>query len=304
MIFKIHLRPRTSGVAPLVLEFRPRKNLVADKYFSQIKDFLLKDKQVDKELSYWNFALDREQKEEYVREFQRNLEILKIEPQIEMDYQVSYDDHQSLLNEIHDKFEYYLKRLNGQQMKTKHFNTITDALNQINLYIHKIENFNLTASQLERDKNFVSCAFGFRFEQDIFHALENHDYDHFTMERPFGTMLSGYNTTGKNLIHVANDNDLELVKQNKVSPQKTFSTEAYFWFGRDIDATQEYERIYRWWDENEVSKYGYKKYDRMNSLGMLPLADMIEPDIFKNKTHWEKVSVLNQYDGISQVSIT
>jgi len=298
------LVPRSSDVESLRLIYVPRKNLVAVKYFELLEKFLAAGKVLDRELSYWNFFLEPQQKQELVSALRHNLAVLKLEPALQMDHPVSVEDSQDHLNTIHDKFEYNLKRINHGELVVRHHDEVVAALLQVNLLIHKIENYNSIQNQIiERGRDFVDCAFGYRFESDEFFSLEDHDYDHFTMERPFGSLSCGYNTTGKNLIHVMNDNDLELVRLRKVSPQRTYSTEGFFWFGPSIDPTHEYERFYKWFDANGVQKYGYEKYDRKNSIGMIPLADLEEPVAFQGRSHWEKLLILNRYVGIGGVRL-
>jgi len=57
-----------------------------------------------------------------------------------MGYLIDYSIDQVLLNEIHTKFERYLKALNAIEIITQE-PEVRSLLLQINLIIHKIENF-------------------------------------------------------------------------------------------------------------------------------------------------------------------
>ncbi|MBD64180.1 MAG: hypothetical protein CME62_03175 [Halobacteriovoraceae bacterium] len=298
----IQLKKRNEKSPSLTLEYIPRNNLVANRYFNLLKHYIDQKIPVDQQQSYWNLALKKEQKEELIRELQHHCDFVNKQEQINMNFDIDYSIDQGLLNEIHSRFELYLKALHAKEIKVTQEQEIDGSLLQINLLVHKIENFHAIERQIkERGKNGVDANFGFRFENDTYFDLESHDFDHFTEDRPFGSMNCGYNTTGKNLLHCMHDNDLDIVKTFGVSPQKTFSTEAFFWFGNSIDGDHCMEKFYRWWDQHDLSQYGYRKYDRQNSVGMIPLADLVEPDAFRNKSHWEKLLVLNQYNGVDSV---
>jgi len=303
MIFYVTLKKRDLNSPDLMLKYTPRDNLVANKYFKLIKDYIDRGIPVDQKLSYWNIILKREQKEELIRDLQLHCNFVNQQDQIDMAYSIDYSIDQVLLNEIHGKFEHYLKALHAREIVVTDEPEVHSSLLQINLIVHKIENFHAIEKQIqERGHNGVDANFGFRFENDIIYELKNHDYDHFTEERPFGSMNCGYNTTGKNLQHCMHNNDLEIVRNQAVSPQKTFSTEAFFWFGNSIDGEQSSKLFFEWWDTNNISQYGYKKYDRKNSIGMIPLADLVMPREFQDKDHWGRLKILNLYCGLEKVT--
>lgn len=304
MKLQIFLSPRTPQYDPLVLEYQPLNHSVSRKYFSLLTQFCQRGEKVDKDLSYWNFLLESEQKRELVDSLQWNLDELRKDPRIKMSYRVSVDDDQIKLNEIHERFEYYLKKINAGHYHPVPDDSIYAALLQINLLIHQIENFHRIEQQIEvRGKDYVDCAFGFCFENDEFLNLEDADFDLFSLGRPFGSLSCGYNTSGKNLIHIMNDHDIELVRQGKVTPQRTFSTEGYVWFGPDIEETAERRRLDDWWDCHRIDQYGYSRQDKKNALGLIPLAELLEPEEFQGKSRWDKLMIINRYGGVKDVRV-
>lgn len=277
---------------------------MAKKYVELVKRFKARGSKIDDLNSYWNFHLGEDSLLSLTQELQSRIDCLKPEPEIPMPYQVDTNVTQDQLNAIHGDFEKYLNLVNqGRLIPTNTMAAIENLL-QINLLVHKIENYFRLKREVEAgNKEYISCNFGYRFENDEFFQLEDRDFDCFSAGSEFGDLFCGYNTTGKSFVHCYYDGDLELVRSKGVRPQRTFSTEGFLHFGPRASGEELMEKLRVWWKENGIDQHGYQFDDKRNAYGLIRLGRLIEPDEFKGKTHWEKLQFLDQFDGVRDCRI-
>lgn len=300
---EIELKPRR-GATGFTFRFQLEKHHMAKKYVELVKRFKARGSKIDDLNSYWNFHLGEDSLLSLTQELQSRIDGLKPEPEIPMPYQVDTNVTQDQLNAIHGDFEKYLNLVNqGRLIPTNTMAAIENLL-QINLLVHKIENYFRLKREVEAgNKEYISCNFGYRFENDEFFQLEDRDFDCFSAGSEFGDLFCGYNTTGKSFVHCYYDGDLELVRSKGVRPQRTFSTEGFLHFGPRASGEDLMEKLRVWWKENGIDQHGYQFDDKRNAYGLIRLGRLIEPDEFKGKTHWEKLQFLDQFDGVRDCRI-
>lgn len=301
--FKVVLSSSASGKS-LELDFAIEPNPMAQKYAELVDSFVSRGILIDPLNSYWNFHISESWAQSLANQLQERIDQLKGEPDISMDFKVTSEITQNELNVIHSAFEKHLVLVNNRTIVPKGGLKATEALLQINLLVHRIENFRLLRRWLQEGKqNFLPCSMGFRFFQDQFFQLEESDFDCFEAGCNFGDLFCGYNTTGKNFFHCMNDGDIELARSGGVRPQRTFSTEGFIHFGPQATRESALERLRHWWTENNLESYGYKFSDKRNALGLIRVGRLVEPAEFVGKSHWQKLLVIDQFDCVSACSV-
>ena len=289
----------------LIIDYQVENHRMAEKFTALHRSFNSKAVGVDRDHSYWNFHLNPERIYELTAKLQKNMDDLTArEPEIPFHFKVNESVTQDELNVIHDRFEAFLMRVLRRSLLAVDHDASVLNLTHVNLLIHKIENFRRLQADLKHaPKEHLTCTFGYRFKNDKFIELEDADYDHFVTDFEFGDMFCGYNTTGKSFPHCMNDKDVELVAKRGVRPQRTYSTEGFFWFGPPIPPGVEMARLRRWWDENNIDSFGYRFDDKMNAFGLIRVAKMIEPAEFKGLSHFEKLQIMDHFDGVKTATI-
>ena len=306
MIIEVELKRRKkSGEAPgedpgtYTFRFQLEKHRMALKYVELVKGFKSRGARIDDLNSYWNFHLGAESIEGLAAELQRRIDSLKAEPEIPMPYQVDTSVTQEELNAIHGDFEKFLNLVNQEKLIPRTGLKTAEALLQINLLVHKIENHHRLRREGEAGRrDYISCNFGFRFENDQFFQLEEQDFECFEASSEFGDLFCGYNTTGKSFVHCYYDGDIELVRSRGVRPQRTFSTEGFVHFGTQASGVELKDKLRVWWAEHNIEQYGYSFDDKRNAYGLIRLGRLIEPSEFRGKSHWEKLQFLDRFDGV------
>lgn len=290
----------------LPIDFHVESHPMAAKFTSLLQSFNERGRRVDPDHSYWNFHLNPEYIYDFVARLRGHMKSLtEREPEIQFPHVIDENIDQNQLNVIHDSFEKHLNLVLSDAIKTVDRSKSILDLTQVNLTVHKIENFHRLQREVRsgRPKDNITCTFGYRFENDEFERLKPEDFDHFVTDFSFGDMFCGYNTTGKSFVHCMHDKDIELVAKKGVRPQRTYSTEGFFWFGPEIAKDVEMGRIRKWWAENNIDQYGYRLGDKENAFGLIRVAKMIEPPEFAGKSHWDKLIVLDRFNMVKEAQL-
>ena len=191
-----------------------------------------------------------------------------------------------LLNLLHGDFE---ANMNDLQLKYPKLSTIPDyrdiylhlseVLNTINNTIHEIEgtfnNYHNLNKQQYYEGFYSTCLMDNRGWTGPEIELKNEDYNEFTLEQFFGQLSIGYNTTGKNLIHAYWTNDLKVVKERKITPQTSCTSNVLLYFkSSDTTSKELYDKFVKWYDRHNLSQYGYSKTISTQALGNITLGKL------------------------------
>ena len=156
-------------------------------------------------------------------------------------------NHSELLNYLHLQFHKF-----GEQ-RQNHAND-NHPLIELNLIIHKIE------AILQGGP--MSCGFYLEWNHSILAPrvidIEDMDwYQHWTVSKKFGDMTLGYHTIGKNIWMCYKDNDIDLVKNGMVRPQKTISSEVNLIFRSDshnYSKNKNFLLMCKWMEDNTLTQ--------------------------------------------------
>lgn len=191
-----------------------------------------------------------------------------------------------LLNLLHEDFE---ANMNDLQLKYSRLSKIpnycdvylhlSEVLNTINNTIHEIEGTFNNYYNLKKNKYYEgfysTCLMDERGWTGPKIEFTAKDYNEFTLEQFFGQLSIGYNTTGKNLIHAYWTNDLKVVKECKLTPQTSCTSNVLLYFKSNDSTNKEvYDKFAEWYDRHNISQYGYSKEISTQSLGNITLGKL------------------------------
>lgn len=118
------------------------------------------------------------------------------------------------LNDLHKQFQLFEETAKGMTRRR-------EAFKQVNFLVHAVETM-LVGSTAKHYAVWASESYNKRIE--ITDELRT-CWSTATVSRPAGALYLGYATTGKNLRHAFNDNDVALVKENGLRPQQFITSE-------------------------------------------------------------------------------
>ena len=179
------------------------------------------------------------------------------------------------LNDIHDQFEGHQKAYqSGRSDMVSGPPGLLDTLHAVNLSVHALE------SSLDRAANpdhvfsyFTTALVG---DGIVAEPLHDADYAEFTMEEHFGILYANYATTGKNLQHIFWTDDFELLETTGASPQRVLSCGVLAQFNSQPKRhDDEWARFARWFDDNDIGRFGYRLDDERNAFGMIKLGQLV-----------------------------
>ncbi len=212
------------------------------------------------------------------------------------------------LNEIHEQFEIHLKASQaGRDDQVAGLDSVMAALNAINLAVHRLESDLDRAAQADQVFSYLTSTIEREGWVDK-EPLDDRDYDEFTMQERFGILYANYATTGKNLQHIFWSDDFELLEKGGATPQRVISSGVLAMFNSPRKShREEYGRFARWFEENDIQRYGYKLEDKRNSLGMIKLGSIIptadnERFYSKVRRRFDPKAFVNAYVAHSRVT--
>lgn len=192
----------------------------------------------------------------------------------------------TVLNLLHEDFEANMNDLqlkhcqlsNSRELQEIYLH-LSEVLNTINNTIHEIEGTFNNYSNLYNKKYYKgfysTCLMDERGWTGAKIELKSEDYHLFTLEQFFGQLSIGYNTTGKSLIHAYWTNDLKIIRERKITPQTSFTSNVLLYFHNSNTAHEEvYSQFAKWYDCHNISQYGYTKDISTQSLGNIVLGKL------------------------------
>lgn len=175
------------------------------------------------------------------------------------------------LNRLHFEFENFGERFKKGGPETR--GRIANAYGpfcQLNDQIHACEGALANRHRtLEEAWWSLHCS----FLPDLYSELENHMYEEFSLDWDFGTMFMGYHTLGKDILAAFWNDDMDLFHRDEIRPQRISSSEIFLFLGPQ--SRGHLEQLNRWWDAKEIGQFGFTKNDPRNSIGYIPVADLV-----------------------------
>lgn len=219
----------------------------------------------------FNFQVTIDDFKSALDEMNQHIALIHTQGEIEMAIPMLSQENlsQKYLNDLHEQFH----RFEEASKRNNHFGPTRDALGQLNVLIHWVENAYKMLSGTH-----INQFLTYYLHPNQFGPLEDSDYELTRISLNFGDLMLGYGTTGKNLYHCYIDNDHKVVKDRLIRPQKTISTEVLALFPlQDADPSFEKEqnqRFENWCKEADVSKFGYDISRPEHRIGHIPLGKL------------------------------
>lgn len=192
----------------------------------------------------------------------------------------------TVLNLFHEDFEQNMNDLQIEYPKVStiigyrdSYLKISEVLNTINNTIHELEGTFYNYINLINKKNYAgfysTCLLDNNGWTGPRVALSPQDYQEFSLEQFFGQLTMGYDTTGKNLLHAYWTNDLKIIKECKITPQTSFSSNVLLYFkSNTLTGESIYNGFSQWYEQNNIAQYGYSKKIADESLGNITIGKL------------------------------
>lgn len=179
------------------------------------------------------------------------------------------------LNQLHEKFEEYGENSSSDDPKSWYRGKKVHGLwLQLNVLIHIIENALLTKDQTFPNYSALVTVFPPYPGKE----LEERDKIFLTTEFSWGNLYLGYNTLGKDYMHVCLDKDTRVITNNMVKVQSMYSSEVWLCFHEKPELLKEVEtQFYKWYEslDDETKKMIPEKDLNKLSLGRYYLGHII-----------------------------
>lgn len=213
---------------------------------------------------------------------------------------------QDYMNHLHTYFEKYRGALlNPSSIYASAPIQIREAFDEFNLMIHRYEDEGY--SQRSRGIHIPKMYLTFGLSDTIKrYPLDDEDFQEFTFERNFGSLIVNYCEVGKPLHDVWRDGD-ESIGHEAVMPLRYYSADAMAVFAPQVsraESEEMKEEFYKWWDANEtrLQALGFTKKDPKNSVGHLLVADLdTECDILRGASNDQVIEILADYQWTSKI---
>ncbi len=253
-----------------------------------------------------NFANEFYTEERVVEQINRNLKMLDDNfPGLIQEY-ATLKMSQNQMNALHVYFEKYRGPfLNPSAVYANSSDEIREALDDLNLMIHRYEDLGYSGRQMSEHPKFY-VTFGLN-ELNQRKPLFEEDFSEFTLECEFGQWMLDYCEVGKTFFDLWRDGD-EIIGDEAILPLRYYSSEGSVYFGpdsREEDVLKFQSEMNKWWDQNaeKLQELGFTKDDPKNAIGSIIVADLDRnnPNI-NGMTNSEIVDLISRYQWIESVS--
>ena len=221
-----------------------------------------------------------------------------VEQRIIFNESLCHDLTNDNLNALHEVYEQNMSQQEGENRLTEADNYYPTReyvvnLNRVNNTIHQLEKCISSIRDGFYEGTISACLVSspstpglgdtgkelfiidsFNHDGDI---LTEEDRQEFTLGRDFGNLNIGYSTTGKNLVQCYWSKDLNLIKTRGLAPQQVFNTNISIKFPlTECPHDVEYGWFKEWYDENNISQYGYTADVSVEGIGYLNIGKLIK----------------------------
>ena len=227
------------------------------------------------------------------------------------------------LNALHEWFEDVEKSDEFHQLDYQRKHRLSNICEQVNQLVHTMETLPTALRDLERGRLYFNqvCRISDNYTQlrssgreiPARYELTPEDYSEFEVEVP-GRAYLDFATVGKSMWHAFFTNDIELIKNQKVSPQKWARPFFNYKISNDkVNQESEYQsrlrRFDKWIEENNLQEY-IDRTEPQHAMGQACIGDVLYNDepIYGHERHdeitKEMTSKLNSYTYLYGVYFT
>ena len=187
------------------------------------------------------------------------------------------------LNLLHEDFEQNMNDLQANYQKVSsiveyrdEYLHLSEVLNTINNTIHEVEGAFYNYHNFKNNRSYAGFYSTCLLDRNGWTGERYHfcaeDYQEFSLEQFFGQLCIGYDITGKSLLQAYWTNDLKIVREHKITPQTSFSSNVLLYFkSHDLDCETVYDGFRQWYDRHDIAQYGYSKKISDESLGNITI---------------------------------
>lgn len=173
----------------------------------------------------------------------------------------------NIFNYLHEQFEEYgefLDRHNktGEGTWNRELHNLWLSLNE---WIHITETaMDITDGVFPKFSCLVHT-----FPAVLGEPIDEEDKLFLTSNFSWGELYLGYNTLGKDYLHVCKDNDVRVLTNNQIKVQTHFSSEVWMNFGLEAPYSKYFEmRLYHWYQNLEQNEKELVPIDNLNKLAL------------------------------------
>ncbi len=278
-MIELRLGRRADTKSTLSLFFKPLTTEIAAEYilalslYSGAVDAILEPDRT------YNFPGDRRGRAWIAKQLNHCIDVINSHSPGLIKHRAKEKMEQPLMNELH----HYFERYRGSVLKpASYFRKapfeVREALHAMNILIHRYEDQTRTEEDKAQGRK-PSPRIVVTFKAFQRAELADADYPHFTKKEVWGRWYIDYCELGKPLWDVYQDKD-EVVGEQNIRPLRYFSANALIHFGPTNSTkqiTEQMKGFNDWWIENEklLARLGFKKSDPKNSIGAIPVADLL-----------------------------
>lgn len=169
------------------------------------------------------------------------------------------------LNNLHEKFEEY------GEYSSPYGGELYRGENVHNLWLDLNEWIHVTETAMEtREQDFPNYgALVTVYPPYPGRKLEERDKLFLTTEFSWGHLYLGYNTLGKDYMHVSQDDDVRVIVNNQVKVQENYSSEVWLCFQQRTYFIKDIEsEFYKWYETTEQEAQERIPLENLNKLAL------------------------------------
>lgn len=169
------------------------------------------------------------------------------------------------LNDLHEKFEEYGEHSSPYGGKLYRGENVHNLWLDLNEWIHITETAMETGEQDFPNYGALVTV----YPPYPGRKLEERDKLFLTTEFSWGHLYLGYNTLGKDYMHVSQDDDVRVITNNQVKVQENYSSEVWLCFQRRTYFIKDIEsEFYKWYETTEQEAQERIPLENLNKLAL------------------------------------
>jgi hypothetical protein len=249
---------------PLQLIYLLQANSLREKWLNEVKTYL------NESNTYLNLKISNKN---YLHLNQLTTKLNSIIEDINSEYKYQIliplsgteDISREKLNDLHEKFEEYGEHSSPYGGKLYNGENVHNLWLDLNEWIHITE----TAMETREDDFPNYGGLVTVYPPYPGRVLEERDKLFLTTEFLWGHLYLGYNTLGKDYMHVSQDDDVRVITNDQVKVQERYSSEVWLCFQQKTYFLKDIEsEFYKWYETTEQDAQERIPLENLNKLAL------------------------------------